>query len=210
MVERRFVRLRWGRGHHLHAGRRRRRDDTGRKQRTLPKECRKLVNVHLADAQTLANSLGNGVTPAEVLAVAATRHTMGTNTFAKTETSLAYTVPALVEPTTRRQSDAGREVPSGNHGFLLSGQHFVGNVGPYTNRGWHTPAGIPPSEQAWECNWELLVIQPIWSIRVRTTAVTLLSALAPEGNEMRRVIVPAFWSLSTKQQSWRGDLPSAK
>src|SRR5437762_12111152 len=43
-----------------------------------------------------------------------------------------------------------------------------------------------------------LVIQPLWSIRVRKTAVrTLLSALAWEGNEMRIIVLFLLVSLYT-------------
>jgi len=58
------------------------------------------VNAHLADSQTLASGLGNGVAPAEVLAVAANETGYGAAS-RRSGTSLACTASGLRGPTTR-------------------------------------------------------------------------------------------------------------
>lgn len=98
-----------------------------------------LVNAHLPDAQTLANSLGNGVTPAEVLAVAGNEtHYGDTQTFARFGNffGLHGSGPAGTYYTTDNHTPI-QKFPVQN-GFLLSGQQFVNNVGPYMQPGMGT------------------------------------------------------------------------
>ena len=93
------------------------------------------VNAHLADATTLANSLGNGVTPTEVLAVAGNETGYGGG-FAQYGNyfGLHGSGPAGTYYTTGTPSVAVAKFPVAN-GFLLSGQVFVSRVGPYMTSG---------------------------------------------------------------------------
>lgn len=101
---------------------------------------RTFVNAHLQDAQTLAISLGNGVTPAEVLAVAGNEtHYGDPQTFARFGNffGLHGSGPAGTYYTTGNQTPVAKFLP-GTNGFLLSGQRFVSNVGPYMQPGMGT------------------------------------------------------------------------
>jgi len=95
------------------------------------------VNSHLEDAQTLAKSLGNGVTPTEVLAVAGNETGYGGG-FAKFGNffGLHGSGPAGTYYTTQNHTPVAM-FPVQN-GFLLSGQQFVNNVGPYMQPGMGT------------------------------------------------------------------------
>jgi hypothetical protein len=93
------------------------------------------VNAHSADAQTLANSLGNGVTPTEVLAVAGNETGYGGG-FAKYGNffGLHGSGPAGTYHTTGTPSVPVAMFPVSN-GFLLAGQAFVNNVSPFMTPG---------------------------------------------------------------------------
>lgn len=93
------------------------------------------VNAHLGDATTLANSLGNGVTPTEVLAVAGNETGYGGG-FAQYGNyfGLHGSGPAGTYHTTGTPSVPVAMFPVSN-GFLLSGQVFVGHVSPFMTPG---------------------------------------------------------------------------
>jgi RHS repeat-associated protein len=95
------------------------------------------VNVYLQDAQTLANRLGNGVSAAEVLAVAGneTNYGKGHAKFGNFF-GLHGSGPAGTYYTTENQTPVAK-FPVKN-GFLLSGQRFVDNVRPYMQSGMGT------------------------------------------------------------------------
>ena len=92
------------------------------------------VNQHLGDAQTLADKMGNGVTPQEVLATAGNETGYGGgfaiygNYF-----GLHGSGPAGTYPTTDNQTPIAK-FPVAN-GFLLSGQVFVNNISPFLTSG---------------------------------------------------------------------------
>jgi hypothetical protein len=99
------------------------------------------VNQYQANAQTLANSLGNGVTAAEVLAVAGNESTYGTSPFAgfgnffglhgtngPAGTYWTHPVNPNVKPVPVMMFPV-------QGGFMASGQVFVGRVGPYMTPG---------------------------------------------------------------------------
>jgi RHS repeat-associated protein len=97
---------------------------------------RSFVAAHLHDAQTLASSLGNGVTPAEVLSVSANETTYGSNeSFARFGNffGLHGNGPAGTYYT-KSNHTAVMMFPVDN-GFLLSGQVFVQHVGPFMQPG---------------------------------------------------------------------------
>ena len=96
------------------------------------------VNAHLQDAQTLANGLGNGVTAAEVLAVAGNETTYGGG-FASFGNyfGLHGNGPAGTYYTTGNQTPVMKFSPVQN-GFLLSGQVFVNNQTPNMQPGMGT------------------------------------------------------------------------
>jgi len=93
------------------------------------------VTAHLSDAQTLANGLGNGVTPAEVLAVAGNETGWGGG-FAQYGNffGLHGSGPAGSYQTTGKPSVSVAKFPV-QGGFLQSGQAFVGNVKAYMTPG---------------------------------------------------------------------------
>jgi len=93
------------------------------------------ITAHLGDAQTLAGSLGNGVTPAEVLAVAGNETGYGGG-FAQYGNffGLHGAGPAGTYHTTGTPSVPVQMFPVSN-GFLLSGQVFVNNVSPFMTPG---------------------------------------------------------------------------
>lgn len=93
------------------------------------------ITAHLGDAQTLAGSLGNGVTPSEVLAVAGNETGYGGG-FAQYDNyfGLHGSGPAGTYHTTGTPSVPVAMFPVGN-GFLLSGQVFVGHVSPFMTPG---------------------------------------------------------------------------
>jgi hypothetical protein len=88
------------------------------------------VNTFQQNAQTLANGLGNGVTVGEVLAVAGNETSYGGG-FASFGNffGLHGNGPAGTYYTTQNSTPV-MMFPTQN-GFLLSGQTFVNNVGPY-------------------------------------------------------------------------------
>jgi len=88
------------------------------------------VSTYQQNAQTLANSLGNGVTAGEVLAVAGNETSYGGG-FASFGNffGLHGDGPAGTYYTTKNQTPV-MMFPVQN-GFTLSGQVFVNNVGPY-------------------------------------------------------------------------------
>lgn len=88
------------------------------------------VSSHLKDAQTIANSLGNGVTAAEVLAVAGneTHYGQGFASFGNFF-GVHGTGPAGTYYTSQNYTPVAK-FPLEN-GFLMSGQAFIGLVGPY-------------------------------------------------------------------------------
>jgi hypothetical protein len=84
--------------------------------------------------------LGNGVTAAEVLAVAGNEtHYGDPQTFARFGNffGLHGSGPGGTYYTTDNQTPVAKFLP-GTNGFLLSGQQFVGNVGPYMQPGMGT------------------------------------------------------------------------
>ncbi len=93
------------------------------------------ITAHLTDAQTLANSLGNGVTPSEVLAVAGNETGYGGG-FAQYGNyfGLHGSGPAGTYHTTGTPSVPVAMFPVSN-GSLLSGQVFVGRVSPFMTPG---------------------------------------------------------------------------
>lgn len=93
------------------------------------------VNQYQANAQTLANSLGNGVTAAEVLAVAGNESTYGTSSFAAFGNffGLHGNGPAGTYYTTQNHTAVMMFNPQG--GFMASGQVFVSRVGPFMTPG---------------------------------------------------------------------------
>ena len=89
------------------------------------------VHAHVADATTLANSLGNGATPAEVLATAGNETGYGGG-FANIGNYFGIhgAGPSGTYWTTGNPSAPVAKFPVSN-GFLLSGQVFVGLIQPY-------------------------------------------------------------------------------
>jgi hypothetical protein len=87
------------------------------------------VNQYRANAQTLANSLGNGVTAAEVLAVAGNESTYGTSSFAAFGNffGLHGNGRAGTYYTTQNHT-AVTMFPPIQGGFMASGQVFVSRV----------------------------------------------------------------------------------
>ena len=93
------------------------------------------VNRYQANAQTLASSLGNGVTAAEVLAVAGNESTYGTSSFAAFGNffGLHGNGPAGTHYSTQNHTPV-MMFPVQN-GFMASGQVFVSRATPYLTPG---------------------------------------------------------------------------
>jgi len=93
------------------------------------------VNQYQANAQALANSLGNGVTTAEVLGVAGNESTYGTSPFAAFGNffGLHGNGPAGTYYTTQNHTPV-MKFPVQN-GFMASGQVFVSRATPYMTPG---------------------------------------------------------------------------
>lgn len=111
----------------------------GKNGKCLP-NVRSFVNSHLQDAQTLAASLGNGVTATEILAVAGNEtHYGDPTTFARFGNffGLHGSGPGGTYYTTDNHTPVQKFVP-GTNGFLVSGQEFVKNVGPAMKPGMGT------------------------------------------------------------------------
>jgi RHS repeat-associated protein len=100
------------------------------KDNPCPANVGAFVNAHLSDAKTLAQNLGSGVTPEEVLAVAGNETSYG-NAFARFGNyfGLHGHGPAGTYYTTVNQTPV-QKFPVAN-GFMLSGNVFVGNVRPF-------------------------------------------------------------------------------
>jgi RHS repeat-associated protein len=96
------------------------------------------VNLHLGDAGTLAKSLGNGVTPAEVLATAGNESAYGninpTKGFAYVGNYFGLHGSGPAGSVNAKLDGPMQKFPLSS-GFSLSGQEFVKNVGPYMQPG---------------------------------------------------------------------------
>jgi hypothetical protein len=95
------------------------------------------VNAHLSDAQTLANSLGNGVTAPEVLAAAGNETGYGGG-FARFGNFFGLHGPGPAGTYYTTQNKTPVAMFPVQNGFLLSGLVFVNNVGQYMTPGMGT------------------------------------------------------------------------
>jgi hypothetical protein len=92
------------------------------------------VNLHLADAQQLAKSLGNGVSSAEVLATAGSETGYGLTGFAFAGNYFGLHGSGPEGSVKAARDGPMQKFPLGS-GFLLSGKVFVNTVGPYMQPG---------------------------------------------------------------------------
>jgi len=107
----------------------------GHKEKSIPDNVRQFVLKHYAEAQKLADSLGNGVTAAEVLAVAGNESKWGSldpkdRSLAQFGNFFGLHGPASGSTGTYKTKENSTPTPIFplENGFMLSGQEFVSRV----------------------------------------------------------------------------------